>query len=246
MTRQQPPSVDELLTNYLRQQIQAQANGLGFVDLGEQAVPFDAVPVQPVDPQQAWSDATTAGLAAERWQVPPGWPTLVSLQEPTVAIALALGNYPQLVRELQPLLTGEALALRQPLSEPIDLPELNKYLNQAHAEPSRYLAAGVARLARQFDTAQRLLAQPPSATWQAQHANERAALAWHRGDHRAALADWLAQPDSVPVLFNRGMAALFLGESDLALSALDAVIAQLPDSSAWHHLARLYQMLVPV
>jgi hypothetical protein len=45
------------------------------------------------------------------------------------------------------------------------------------------------------------------------------------------------------VLFNRGMAALFLGESADARAALSRAVALLPESSAWHHLARLYLTL---
>ena len=44
---------------------------------------------------------------------------------------------------------------------------------------------------------------------------------WHRGDAaEAALASWRGQPESVPVLFNRGMAALFLGDAAAARAAL--------------------------
>jgi uncharacterized protein HemY len=45
------------------------------------------------------------------------------------------------------------------------------------------------------------------------------------------------------VLFNRGMAALFVKDVAAAKQHLNAAIAQLPASSAWHHLGRLYLTL---
>jgi hypothetical protein len=79
---------------------------------------------------------------------------------------------------------------------------------------------------------------PPA--WRAAWANEKAALAWQRGRFEEARSQWQALPDSVPVLFNRGMAALFCGHPDEARAALTDAVAQLPDTGAWHHLGRLY------
>jgi hypothetical protein len=50
---------------------------------------------------------------------------------------------------------------------------------------------------------------------------------------------------NVPGLFNRGMAALFLGDGAAGRAALNEVVSQLPEQSAWHHLARLYVLLGP-
>ncbi len=105
------------------------------------------------------------------------------------------------------------------------------------------LAAGVLRLAHQFDEAADLLRRKPPSEWQAAHANEEAALAWHRGRAEEAAALWRRQPESVPVLFNRGMAALFLGDAATARTSLDQAAAALPETGAWHHLARLYLAL---
>ncbi len=81
------------------------------------------------------------------------------------------------------------------------------------------------------------------AAWQAAWANEEAALAWHRGRPEEAAALWQEQPESLPVLFNRGMAALFLGRPGEARAPLSAAIARLPEDSGWHHLACLYLAL---
>src|SRR6185369_3346808 len=98
--------------------------------------------------------------------------------------------------------------------------------------PETLLAIGALRLARQFDKADELIAKQRSdvpAEWQAAFANEEAALAWHRGQAHEALKAWRSQPDSVPVLFNRGMAALFTGKAADARVALQQAVAKLSE-----------------
>src|SRR4051812_26930514 len=56
--RPSAPSVTDLFARYLEQQIDAHAGGLGYPEPGDHATPFDVAPVQPVDPQLAWKDAT--------------------------------------------------------------------------------------------------------------------------------------------------------------------------------------------
>jgi hypothetical protein len=46
-------SVTELFRQYLRRQMAAHAEGLGFADPDGLVVPHEAVPVQPVDPRLA-------------------------------------------------------------------------------------------------------------------------------------------------------------------------------------------------
>jgi tetratricopeptide (TPR) repeat protein len=100
------------------------------------------------------------------------------------------------------------------------------------------------RLAGHFDEAHKVLAAADaSGRWQALRDNEQAALAWHRGQADEALAQWQAQEASVPVLFNRGMALLFLGRINEAQAALTEAVRQLPETSSWHHLGQLYLAL---
>ena len=63
------------------------------------------------------------------------------------------------------------------------------------------------------------------------------------GKAEEAIKIWNRLPDSVPVLFNRGMAALFTDRAAEARKHLKEAIAKLPESSAWHHLGRLYLTL---
>src|SRR5579859_4533526 len=109
---QTPDSLANLFTRYLQRQITAQADGLAILDPDGQALPHEAVPVQPVDPRLAWEDALAVvrhflkGGDKARWSVPPEWTALVAGQEPAIALAFCLGNFPQMVRNLQPLLGG--------------------------------------------------------------------------------------------------------------------------------------------
>jgi hypothetical protein len=244
------PSLADLFAQYLHRQTTAQAQGLGYPEPGDEVVPHDAVPVQPVDPQLAWHDALEAARlfqsSAGGWTVPPDWPLLVIAQEPGLALAFALGNFPQLVRNLHPLLSGAPLALRVAPGTPLAAPAVEDWAAGAGDHPQVLLAAGLLRLARHFDRAEDLLARPAPAAWHAAHANELAALAWHAGQGERALALWQAQEPSVPVLFNRGMAALFLDRPADAIPALTQAIAGLPETSAWHHLACLYLALAEV
>jgi hypothetical protein len=168
---------------------------------------------------------------------------LVGQQEPAVALAFALGNFPQLVRNLHALLSADPPALRAGPGQAVAAPALAAWAARQEDTPQRLLAAGVLRLARHFEQAEELLGATAADGWQAAHANEVAALAWHRGQADQALELWRRQPDSVPVLFNRGMAALFAGRPTEARAALTRATAGLPETSAWHHLACLYLAL---
>jgi tetratricopeptide (TPR) repeat protein len=251
-----PRSLTELFSQYLHRQIAVQAKGLGLADPDGQAVPHEAVPMQPVDPRLAWEDAfavvcisqSRSGSEGNSVSPPPEWPSLVAAQEPAIAVAFCIGNFPQLVRNLQPLLAGDDLtALRRVTTRPVNIsPALLQWAKTAGSYPPFLIAAGVLRLARRFEEAGDILGsnREAPADWQALRANEKAALAWHRGNAEEALALWQAQKTSVPVLFNRGMAALFLGRATEARTPLNRAVAQLPETSAWHHLGQLYLALI--
>lgn len=248
MSRETQPSIADLLERYLNKQSSAYSEGLAMFDPGAEVQPYDAGPVQPVDPQPAWREGTAALALLKKGttKAPPGWPALVAAHEPVVSVAMCVGNFPQLMRNLHLLLHGEPTRLRPTGGKPIDVPELTHWAEKAASKkqyPELLLAAGALRLAGQFDAAARLLEQAPPDEWRTAWDNERAALAWHRGDSEAALALWQEQADSAPVLFNRGMAALFLGRNAEAIPALRRAIEMLPEISAWHHLAKLYLTL---
>lgn len=231
------PKLADLMARYLERQTEARASGLGPVEIGE-VMPFEAAPVQAVEPQVAWTEALAA-LPGQSAKAPPDWSSLVSQQEPTVALAFAVGNFPQLVRHLQPLLhTGKLSELKPTAGRPVNLPSLVSWAEKAKKDQV-LLAVGVLRLARQFELARKLLADVPAD----QRANEEAALAWHEGKSEEAIRIWESMTGSVPALFNRGMAALFTDQTAEARKLLKEAIAKLPETSAWHHLGRLYLTL---
>ncbi len=196
-----------------------------------------------MNPSVSGPSGTAPSLTA-----PPDWPMLVASQEPVLALAFAVGNFPQMVRHVQPLLHARKLSEMRPAApgRAIPVPALLTWANEQTTYPPILLALGALRLARQFAEAEKLLGkQSPRvpAEWKAALANEEAALAWHAGKADEALKLWKAQADSVPVLFNRGMALLFNDKRADAAKALTEAIRHLPEESAWHHLAQLYLAL---
>jgi tetratricopeptide (TPR) repeat protein len=251
-----PPALQDLLAEYLHRQTQAHAAGLGGALGTDEVEPFEAVPVQPVDPRLAWDESRAAlryfgaADAAKACKAPAEWPALVAAQEPVAALPFCVGNYPQLVRDLHPLLHPDTLpALRQPAGRPVAVTLLLEEAARTAgggAWPQVLLTLGALRLAKHLDEAEALLRRqqgqvPPA--WAAAWANEEASLAWQRGRAEEAAALWQAQAESVPVLFNRGMAALFLGRPAEARPLLRQATEQLPEDGGWHHLGRLYLAL---
>jgi hypothetical protein len=253
MSREAQPPIGELFGRYLQQQIAAHASGLAIPESVGEVVPHDAAPAQPIDPRPAWDEAMTALRAFGEvcpCSPPPDWPTLVVTHEPELALAFATGNYPQLVRNLLPLWKADNLAeLRPTPTHAVEVPSLVSWVReilQKRHYPQALVAIGTLRLARQFEAATELMqkhAADVPASWRTAWANEQASLAWHRGEPNAALEQWQRQEASVPVLFNRGMAALFSGNTKAARTALGQAVAQLPEEGAWHHLGRLYLAL---
>ncbi len=254
LDRRDQPALADLLAGYLQRQTAAQAEGLGTADTQE-VVPHEAGPVQPIDPKLAWTETLevlpfySSNGEVRPLKAPPDWPVLVAGLEPQVAVAFCLGNFPQLVRNLQPLLHGKDLGQLKPSTgRPLAVSALETWSAQTskqHRFPECLLALAGCRLARQFDRADALAAEQKEipAEWKVAWENERAALLWHRGQAAEALKMWQSQESSVPVLFNRGMASLFLNKRPAARSCLNQAVSQIPEASSWHHLGRLYLAL---
>jgi hypothetical protein len=247
------PTLADLLARHLQRQAQAQAAGL-LAEGAAEVVPFETAPVQPVDPRLAW-DGARAALGFVRSELPDlappsDWASLVSTREPVLALPCCLGNFPQLVRSLYPLLHEPDLtALRPTASRATGSATPFAWAGDQIATgraPEMLLAAGVLRLAQEFDRVAELLANwrdTVSAEWRGAWANEEAALAWHRGQAEEAAALWQVQEPTVPVLFNRGMSALFLGRTALARKWLAEAVRQVPEDEPWQHLGQLYLAL---
>jgi hypothetical protein len=248
--------MEALLAGYLRRQTEAHAAGLAAAEAGGEVVPYEAGPVQPIDARTAWEEATAAvrfftpARAPRGWQPPPHWPTLVAAHEPAASLAFSLGNFPQLVRDLHLVLQVPGpREQRTDVIRPAAAPLLAGWTAEAGRQgryPDVLLGLGALRLARLFEEAGDVFQAHEGdvpAEWRPVWENEKAALAWHRGAEEEARQLWLAQAASVPVLFNRGMSALFLDLGREARPALTEVVKAIPESSAWHHLTQLYLTL---
>ncbi|MFM7150283.1 MAG: hypothetical protein ACKO23_10615 [Gemmataceae bacterium] len=241
------PRLSELLTQLLQEQVEAHSRGLGFEFRSGEVFPHDTSSPSVISPAQSWEDAILAasflGRSDDFQKAPPDWPNLVPQLASHVAIPFCLGNFPQMVRQFRPLL--EPSLLESDAIQPLfSLPEkFEQWLTKDTEEKSPYLRAALDRLLGNFERADARLSREDSANPGDFHCNEKAALAWHRGERRQALSLWLGLPDSVPIYFNRGLGLLFLGDHREARNCLDLAIAGLPESSAWHHLACLYQTL---
>jgi tetratricopeptide (TPR) repeat protein len=239
-----PLSVGQLFDQYLARQIQNQAEGVGYPNLGDEAIPHEASAVQPIETAQAWKDGLMvlqflSGQVNGLWKAPPEWGVLLAKQESFVAVPFAVGHSPQLVRKLDLLLQKESLLRVSNPRTPISCPALIEWAARA-GEDQQLLAAAMFRMAGLLDKAERCLAQIPASPLQA---NELATLHWEAGRREEALRLWQSQGDSVPVRFNRGMANLMLGRAKDAIEDLRAAVAQLPETNAWHHLGSLYLTL---
>ncbi len=253
-----PPSLTDLLTRLLNKQ--ADAHGAGLLNLGAAAemTPYDAGSVQAVDAKAAWEAAVAAlayyqaGATVANSQTPPHWASLVAAHEPVVAIPFCLGSYPQLMRDFHRVIHQTAGTELVPSSgRPLPAPALLDWAGQAAAKKQvaqMLLALGCLRLASHFDEAERYRKDHDASIpneWRTGWDNEAAALAWYQGHSDEARTKWHTLALSVPVLFNRGMAELFAGDKAKGRTLLSEVIAQLPEKSAWHHLAKVYLLLRP-
>jgi hypothetical protein len=259
-TPSSPRGLTELFIQYLHRQSTAHAEGLGLAEAAGEVEPYEAVPVQPVDPRVAWSGACaaaefySAGVKSRTWKAPAEWPNLVASHDPETALPFCLGNFPQMVRDLHPFwqAKGGLVAGRRSPHRNADVggvPEWAATALEGRDYLRTLLGVGVLRLAGRFDDAGELLARCRSTApseWEAVLANEEAALLWHQGRTDEAASRWNEQPDSAAVLFNRGLAALFRNRATEARTLLSRAAGLIPEGNAWHHLALLYLALAEI
>lgn len=244
------PKLSDLLARYLEKQ--ADAEDAGITAFSGEVTPYEVGPLQPLDPKLAWDEALAAlafyGKPAVR-KAPPHWAQLVAGHESIVAVAFCVGNFPQLVRNWHQVLTQPAGSeISVDAGRPAAL-DFSSYVAQAGEKrqfPQLLIALSTLRLARQFDAGRAFIQAHDAAIpaeWRAAWDNEKAALAWHAGQPQDARKAWDRLEPTAPVLFNRGMAALFTGDIPAAKQSLQAAVALVPAASAWHHLGRLYLTL---
>jgi tetratricopeptide (TPR) repeat protein len=244
------PTLHDLMVRFLANRSDASAGAVEHVE-GD-VEPHEVAAGFRVDPRAAWTDANDTLTAARPEQakptlspLPTEWATLVAQPSAAFAVAMAAGNFPQRVKDLQPLLTKFDLSALRPSGTTAPTPGFAGLRSWAakQAKSNPLMAAGVSRVLGDFDAAdERLNAAEPGA----ERENERAALLWHRGECEKALAAWDAMPETPAVLFNRGMALLFLGKLPEARAALAKAVAVLPENHGWSALAKLYLSLAEI
>ena len=251
------PRLDELFVSYLQQRSTA---ALAEPAVRESEVELHhAASLAIVDARQAFNDAIAVvgwlcddRSAVAHVQSPPGWGAFVHEQDTVVPIPFCVGHYPQMLRDVAPLLSAEPpSSLLAETADPQEMNDVaawgtNMLRGRRWAEAT--LAAAVLRMTRQEDKACNLLGEVKRAApagWQPLLGNEEAALAWAAGDRRRAADLWTAHPLPArpPILFNRGLAALFADRTEEAGKLLHEAVQQLPESSPWHHLGQLYLAL---
>ena len=241
------PSLNDLMVRFLA--TRSDAASWAAVEPSEGEVePHEVAAGFRVDARAAWSEATISVENSPK--APPSeWATLVGQPTAVFAVPMAAGNFPQRVKDLQPLLNRFEPSELRPSGEDAPSPGLSTLRTWVAREAKKpaatasLLAAGVARVIGDLDWADELLGDAEArcggdlrAVWE----NERAALLWQRGRCAEALTAWEGMAATPTIQFNRGMALLFLGRPTDAAPALSAAAASLPETSGWSDLARLY------
>jgi tetratricopeptide (TPR) repeat protein len=234
------PSLNDLMTRFLAAQ---PTSGEPAGDV----VPHEVLTAFRVDARTAWAEAKDAasffGAGKADLAATPEWPAVVMWAE-AIAVPIAIGNYPQLARDVGKLIAFD-LSPATAANE-ADFPALNRWAakeTKSASPVSRLIAAAMFRLLGRFDDAAGILADAKMVCtdpWASLHANETAALAFARGNYSAAMKLWDALPDSPAAAFNRGLARLALGRRDEARTHLEIAADGLPADSSWADLAKLY------
>jgi hypothetical protein len=232
------PTIEDLMVRFFA----ARSDAASAVETGESEVePHEVAAGFRVDPRAAWLDATAAHATGGNApppdvQLPTEWASLVAQPAAAFAVPMAAGHFPQRVKDLQPLLVKFNPTELRPSGSQSPTPGFSGLRNwlSKNGTAKPLVASGIARTLGDFDTAARLLDTVPAAE------NDRAALQWQKGECAEALTAWEAMPESPAVLFNRGMAKLFMGQTADARGPLQKAVEAIPEASGWHALARLY------
>lgn len=247
------PTISELTAQVVTKMEDAEMVASALDELG-QVEPHEMTVGLRTDPRTAWTQSIEAlGTAVDQLKVtaPSDWGRLIVRQNAVAALPFAIGNYPQRVRELGTLIqTNDLSKLLEQSKQDSDVSKNLGQWCEKHIEsgkmPQAMIAAALYRVSGDLETASRtleVLVKTAPFEWTTTLENERAALLWETGRHAQARAMWESLPDTNPVMFNRGMAALFMGDAKSAIAQLRKLVSQLPESSAWHHLASVYLAL---
>jgi len=193
-----------------------------------------------------WDEATAAlrflGVSPEKLACPPEWAAFVALETDLVLVPLAAGFFPQRFRKLP----GQvAQAKHRSVSQVPGFSGLRGWVRKAlkSGSPTQLLiAAGIAAQLGDWADAETALSEAEAVCtgdWNAALKNQRAAVAWLKGEAVVARQQW-AQLDHPTSAFNRSFGMVSGHEKN---DELLAATKDLPETSGWRHLASLYQLL---
>ena len=247
-------SLAELTSRFLDEQSAARRSGFAEFPCYE-VEPHDSIAGPVADPRSAWSDALAALACLSdsptkvSMTAPPGWIALSAIRFPVVALPFACGHFPQMVRDLPALIRREPNRLADGL---IDFTERNLLVNwiesavAAGRYPESLVGFGLCRVMGDNALAERLATRIASQVpdegrlaWQ----NEEAAFAWSQGKYEQANRIWASLPNRPPIVFNRGLAALFTGRMEEARQHFTTLRGEIPEESCWRQLSELYLAL---
>lgn len=231
-----PPRRQPTIAELTERLMQTRTMSGDTADVGTEVELHEVLTGYRTDPRTAFNDAILPikllGGTAQT-DLPPEWSAFVQLESPVVALPMAAGVFPQRVRDLTVFLESAPNSLRPTANQATQ--GFTPIRNWAAKNESNWLARGIARtLGDEID--------PPAGS-DVLARNELAADLWLAGRCEEAVAVWLELPASPVVSFNRGMGLLFTGRATEAVAYLKLAADQLPDTSGWSHLARLYHSL---
>jgi hypothetical protein len=210
-------------------------------------VPHEVLTAFRVDARTAWVETKAAVtlLGGEKMDMaaPPEWAAVVSWAE-IVAVPIAIGNYPQMAREVGRLISFDLAS--PPSANEADFSSLKRWAAKeakANSPAARLTAAATYRLLGRFEDANAVLESAKSTCtgpWAIVHTNESATLLFAQSDYAIAAQMWNAMPDSPVTAFNRGLAFLALGQRIEAGDQFRTAAGGLPSNASWADLARLY------
>lgn len=248
------PTLQELLAKYLAQSAEAPVLPISEVEPHQAALPAWT------EPRAVWGEA----LRTASWLIPPGydeefrygklavnqaWAKLLSESGTQGAVTFCLGHVPQLLYDVTPLLTKGRTALKLPETRPDAGPASEGSLKKNASLAEKFLHAACLRMTGHFKAAEQqltALATEAGPEYTLLLTNEKAALAWQRGDVKAAVQMWSTHAEQPVFAFNLGLAGLCQGDVTTAATHLKKAAGALPESDPWHHLAQVYLTLAEV
>ncbi len=213
-------------------------------DLTNSVEPHETPASFTTDPRTAWNDALAVakflGLNTSV-SMPTDWSTYTRVAPHQDFLPLAIGNFPQQVRDLTSLITRNNAAETAQSHSGWSVKAQNPNLLET------LLNAASQRTTGEFDRANQTLTQAAKLA-KSQHEqtlveNEKAVLAWANGDRESAKAIWKKLPQNAVVVFNLGLLAKWEGDNQTAHQNFRLAIESLPDDSGWYALALLYLAL---